>query len=83
MCEDCGKAEPEVFLEVDHVDPRQKRGEVKRMWSRRWDVLEVELDKCVLRCHRDHADRTETQRRRRKYGDAAQDTDDGREDAPF
>lgn len=63
VCHDCG-AGRKAFLEVDHVRLALKRGDVLRLWSRRWSVLVVHLDLCVLRCHRCHADRTTAQRRR-------------------
>lgn len=69
-CDECGKSQTEVFLEVDHVRPSMKAYDPLRRWSQRWEVLVEELDKCVLRCHAPcHRDKTTAHRRRGEVQD--------------
>lgn len=58
-CVDCGGTDA---LEVDHVDPATKAMEPSAVWSRRREVRERELAKCVVRCERCHLIRTSAQR---------------------
>ena len=50
-CVDCGSG---VDLEIDHDDRTQKVASVGSMWSRRREIREAELAKCVVRCRPCH-----------------------------
>ena len=45
-CIDCGAGS---FLEIDHVDPRQKKNH-RDIWFWRKERRDEELAKCVVRC---------------------------------
>lgn len=49
-CQHCGSSEN---LEVDHIDPSKKAFSIN--WGVRFDVLEIELNKCQALCGRCHA----------------------------
>lgn len=50
-CADCGKTST---LQVDHTDHLTKGFDISKNWSRSWDILEPELDKCQLLCKKCH-----------------------------
>jgi len=50
-CVDCGSYEK---LEVDHEDASLKKFNPAQIWSRRKEVRELELLKCVVRCNSCH-----------------------------
>lgn len=54
-CEDCGTHEG--WLEHHHVDPETKLYNVGDMYSHSLDVLENELEKCVVLCRSCHKKR--------------------------
>lgn len=56
-CVDCGSSDR---LEVDHIDPNLKAFEVRDLWSRREEVRELELAKCVVRCYACHLTKSKT-----------------------
>lgn len=57
-CVDCGKGEPEVKLEFDHVLPCEKSFTIARGLSMTWKRLKIEIDKCHLLCHDCHLEKT-------------------------
>jgi len=57
-CVDCGESDP-VVLDFDHVEPKLKRGDVGRMQHQSGAVrLQMEMDKCAVRCGNCHRLRT-------------------------
>lgn len=57
-CVDCGSTEN---LEVDHVDAKTKQYNPARIWSRRKEIRDAELSKCVVRCYSCHKAKTLTE----------------------
>jgi hypothetical protein len=58
-CIDCGESDP-VVLEFDHRDHTTKRCAVAQMIERRysWRTIEVEIEKCDVRCANCHRRKT-------------------------
>ena len=54
-CVTCGSVEE---LEFDHIDRSLKSHSVSTLISRRWEVLQEELDKCQLLCYTCHKEKT-------------------------
>lgn len=54
-CIDCGSWEA---LEVDHIISSSKEFEISGLWSRKKEVREFELAKCVVRCQPCHVVKT-------------------------
>jgi 5-methylcytosine-specific restriction endonuclease McrA len=54
-CIDCGSFED---LEVDHIDATLKEFNPTQLWSRRKEVRDLELAKCVVRCNSCHKIKT-------------------------
>jgi hypothetical protein len=54
-CVDCGTWEG---LEIDHLDPSLKEIHIGAIWSRRKEVRDLELAKCVVRCQGHHLDKS-------------------------
>lgn len=50
-CVVCGSQER---LEFHHRDPTQKSFNIAQGWTKSWEALTVELDKCELRCFEHH-----------------------------
>ena len=61
-CVDCGEADP-VVLQFDHQDPTTKSSDVGELLRRRvaWVKIQVEIEKCDVRCANDHQRRTANQ----------------------
>jgi hypothetical protein len=59
-CADCGESDPEV-LEFDHVDPALKKGNVTEFLFLSQRRIQVEIDKCEIRCCNCHRRRTNRQ----------------------
>ena len=59
-CVKCGTKES---LEFDHIDPKTKEFSITRKWTRSWDILQPELDKCQLLCKECHLEKTKLQRK--------------------
>jgi hypothetical protein len=57
-CIDCASDEA---LEFDHVDRLTKTKTIGSILLCRWETVEIELAKCVLRCQRCHRSRTNAQ----------------------
>ena len=54
-CVVCGSKEN---LEFDHIDRTTKSYAITRKWTRKWDDLKIELDKCQLLCVEHHKEKT-------------------------
>ena len=65
-CIDCGESDP-VVLEFDHL--RDKRKNVSEMITGAypWSTIEVELEKCAVRCANCHRRKTSAERNGRDY----------------
>lgn len=50
----CCKCESTEDLQFDHIDAKTKSFDVSKNWSRRWNILVLELDKCQLLCKPHH-----------------------------
>lgn len=64
QCYDCGESNP-LLLQFDHVRG-VKSGSVAQMATkgRSWDVIQDEIDKCVIRCAHCHIIKTVRERQR-------------------
>lgn len=58
-CAVCGATQE---LEFDHIDPKSKEFAITSKWTRRWEVLQPELDKCQLLCKEHHLEKTKADR---------------------
>lgn len=66
-CVDCGQTDP-VVLEFDHRDPANKVAAVTALvHRRRWVSVQVEINKCDVRCVNCHRRRTAEQFRWGKW----------------
>lgn len=54
-CQDCGGSES---LEIHHKDPSQKKFKPSSLWTRKREVREAELDKCIVLCKDCHLKHT-------------------------
>lgn len=61
-CIDCGEDDP-IVLEFDHIDQETKINTVNRIAQNNWlwDKVQIEIDKCQIRCANCHARRTAKQ----------------------
>lgn len=57
-CRKCGSLSS---LEVDHIDPIQKRFHVREIWSRCEEFREAELSKCQVLCKGCHWEKTQAE----------------------
>lgn len=54
-CHDCGGTFHEKVYDFHHVDPTDKEGSLTSMLREAsWEVIQAELDKCVLLCANCH-----------------------------
>lgn len=65
-CVDCGS---DVDLEVDHVDAKTKSFNPSFIWSRKAEVREAELAKCVVRCSTCHQIKTSANEEQSRKGE--------------
>lgn len=59
-CVDCGENDP-IVLQFDHRDPLEKNNEVSAMLNRSVKLIQLEIDKCDVRCANCHIKRTAKQ----------------------
>jgi hypothetical protein len=60
-CVDCGETDP-IVLEFDHRDASLKRESISRMIGKRtWPIVQLEIEKCDVRCVNCHRRRTAEQ----------------------
>lgn len=52
-CSFCGSTDKSKF-EIHHVNSSEKSFSLTAWWARRWEVLQQELDKCILVCRKCH-----------------------------
>lgn len=64
-CKQCGALER---LEVDHVDPKEKKYRVGSLWSRKAEIREEELKKCQVLCEWCHKQKTASELRKKWKG---------------
>jgi hypothetical protein len=55
-CSICGYNNYTGSLQFHHVDPNEKDFEIGRNWSKKWNDLKRELDKCILVCANCHGE---------------------------
>lgn len=65
-CERCGYCKSVWALDFHHIDPVTKNFNLGSAFSRSWEVIKAELDKCILlcaNCHREehHSQSTQTE----------------------
>ena len=69
-CVDCGETDIRV-LTFDHKNPKKKKATVSTLVHKgySWDVVESEINKCVVRCLNDHMRREDerSNSRRQQY----------------
>jgi hypothetical protein len=59
-CIDCGQSDP-IVLECDHRDDAEKIDNVSNLMDRCWETIQLEIDKCDVRCANCHRKRTAIQ----------------------
>lgn len=55
-CQVCGYNKCLAVLEFHHINPNEKEFDISRTWSRKWETIKKELDKCICvcaNCHRE------------------------------
>lgn len=60
-CEVCGYKEHPAALQLDHLDPNDKKYTLSQCISRSWTALHEELPKCRVLCANCHAVHTDNQ----------------------
>jgi hypothetical protein len=56
-CERCGYSKSKRALEFHHLDPNEKDfGIAHKGYTRSWEKVKLELDKCILVCSNCHAE---------------------------
>lgn len=63
-CVQCGYNKYYGALDFHHIDPEKKEFQFGHNWSRKWKVLQKELDKCVILCRNCHAETHDKMRRK-------------------
>lgn len=59
-CEQCGYSKSATALQFHHLDPSQKDfGIASSGYTRAWEKIRAELDKCVMLCANCHAEEHE------------------------
>lgn len=53
-CENCGYDKCSAALDFHHTDPTKKEFNISILFGRKFDLLKIELDKCVLLCSNCH-----------------------------
>lgn len=56
-CIDCGYNKCIAALEFDHINPALKEFQISGNRGFKWETVQKELDKCVLRCANCHRER--------------------------
>lgn len=61
-CVDCGESDP-IVLEFDHIDPKTKINSISNLAKQyhAWDSIQLEIEKCQVRCANCHRKRTAKQ----------------------
>lgn len=54
----CSACESDEALEFDHIDRASKAIRIATIWSRTWDTIWNELEKCQLLCYTCHKKKT-------------------------
>lgn len=55
MCYHCKGTFHHAAMQFHHTNPSDKDFHVAQNFDRRWDVIQAELDKCILLCSNCHA----------------------------
>lgn len=55
-CQRCGYSRNRCALQFHHLDPSQKDFQIGGHHGRSWDILKLELDKCILVCANCHSE---------------------------
>ncbi len=58
-CIDCGYNKCQASLDFHHTDPSIKETELSKLFNRKWEIVQKELDKCILICRNCHGERHE------------------------
>lgn len=53
-CKNCGYSKCRTALEFHHIDPKEKEITPSKVFSRKWESIIKELDKCILLCANCH-----------------------------
>lgn len=64
-CKKCGTWEN---LEIDHIDPSQKKLNAAQLWSRKKEFREAELAKCQVLCKSCHFEKTTEENKKFGHG---------------
>lgn len=65
-CERCGYDKCIGALEFHHINPEDKIYAVKNLMVRRWELIQQEIDKCILLCANCHREEHWHERKQRK-----------------
>lgn len=58
-CQTCGYSKCAAALELHHIDPQEKSfGVADKGYTRSWEKVKAELDKCILLCANCHREVT-------------------------
>lgn len=58
-CAWCGSTEN---LEIDHIDPKEKKNHISQILSRKWEIVREELKKCQLLCESCHMEKSKEEK---------------------
>ena len=69
-CQECGYKKSKRALEFHHLDPNEKDfGISANGYTRSWEKVKSELDKCILLCANCHAEKHEEIEKNKSIGD--------------
>lgn len=53
-CELCGYNKCIAAFDFHHINPQEKKYNIKDLMTRKWDLVKEEIDKCILLCSNCH-----------------------------
>lgn len=65
-CEKCGYNKCIGAMDFHHINPEEKMYDVKNLMARRWELIQLEIDKCILLCSNCHREEHWNERRNKK-----------------
>ena len=64
-CEKCGYNKCIAALDFHHKNPEEKIYDVKSLMNRKWELIQEEIDKCILLCSNCHREEHWNERRKK------------------
>lgn len=78
-CQMCGYNKCEASLTFHHIDPKQKEfGLSEKGIKRKWEIMQKELDKCILLCHNCHYELHDSESTRKKMNEYIQKSNENK-----